>query len=222
MRETRLLTFLLAAVTFASLLMAGCGARVPGLPQASGGSVRVQSLGDDPIVLSGRFETAMYSDAGVAETTFLLTDMNLDDLMRGEVREGQFIHLELLWIPRAGSTPISADATNVSVRYVIIADGEVGVYGGAGFALPQGAVGSRTMRLSLRDASLKLLDATDGFVDLLTPARISGSFTAEYDPRQTQRTHFAASQMVTDRLGRSVFVQSNHLPVICRGFSIPE
>ncbi len=182
-------------------------------------TLRVQSLSESPVTLTGRFDKQIYSDAASAETTFLLTDTTLEALLDGTMQRAQIVHIELLWLPRAGRTPMSADATNVSIRYIVIADGEVGVYGGAGFAMPKGTIGSRRMSIDLRDASLKLLDRTDGFVDLLTPARVSGTVTAEYDPRGTRTIHYAVSQFVTDKLGRSIFVDAtdSRLPLAQAG-----
>jgi hypothetical protein len=175
----------------------------------AGGSVRVQSLGDNPVLVSGNFSKSLYSNVSGVETTFLLSDVTLDELVNGSVTRGQVMHIELLWEPRAGWTPLGEDATNASIRYIVIADGEVGVYGGAGFASIRGEIGNRRLSVNVRDASLKLLDSTDGFVDLLTPARLTGSFIAQMHDRQTIQMHNAISQYVTNAFGRSMFVRSN-------------
>lgn len=171
-----------------------------------GSSIRVQSLGEQRVAVEGRYETSIYSDASGVETTFMLADAPIKDLLDGTVTHGQVLHLELLWQPRAGWTPVGGEATNASVRYIVLADGEIGIYGGAGFASIGGEVGSEQLSVSLHDASLKLLERTDGFVDLLTPAEVTGSFTADHDPTGTRQLHFGLSQMVTDVYGRSIFV----------------
>ena len=86
------------------------------------------------------------------------------------------------------------------------------VYGGAGFAMPQGDLDGQSVNVTLHDASLKLMEHTPGFVDLLTPAKVSGTFTAENNPRKTRQAHFAMSQIVTDALGRSIFVNAADEP----------
>lgn len=190
------------------LAMNGCGGGLGGLfGGGPAGDLRVRSLGDQPVALSGRFTHAVYANGDAVEWSFLLSDTSVEELAAGTVDHGRIVHVELLWIPRPGTTPIEVTATNASIRYVIIADGEVGVYGGAGFARPRGNPGDERLTLTLRDASLRLLHRTDGFADLLTPAQLSGTVTAELDSRAVRIMHHAVSQFVTDALGRSVIVQ---------------
>jgi hypothetical protein len=193
------------ALLLATVAITGCGARMP-FVSAAAGTMRVQSLGEQPVSLSGRLRTSLYGDAADVETTFILADAPVERILSGEVVQGQIFHIELLWLPRAGWTPTSADATNASIRYIVISNGEVGVYAGAGFALPRGSIGSKNVTVTVQDASLRLVEHTPGFVDLLTPARLSGTFTADHDPRKTVQAHYAMSQIVTDALGRSMFV----------------
>ena len=174
----------------------------------STGSLRAESLGTSPVVLPARYVTAYYAEHRSTEISFFLADVPLEQLLSGDVTLGNVVHLDLLWLPAAGYTPMDSSATNVSIRYVVFADGEVGVYGGAGFALPVGKPGDAKMGLDLRDASLTLLESTDGFVDLLSPARLTGSITAQLDEKRARQMRFATSQMVTDALGRSRFVQN--------------
>jgi hypothetical protein len=106
---------------------------------------------------------------------------------------------------------MDASATNAIIRHVVISSGEVGVYGGAGFALPKGDPGDDTLKVSLRDATVRLLEATDGFADPLSPARVTGAFSAEHDPKLARKVHRAISQLVTNALGRSRFVRRSGL-----------
>lgn len=188
-----------------AVVLGGCGARLPFIDGAAG-TMRVQSLTQEPVLVNGRLQTSLYGDAGDVETTFILADAPIERIVRGEVEQGQVYHIELLWLPQPGRTPTSADATNASIRYIVIANGEVGIYGGAGFALPKGSMGSKSVTVTVQDASLRLIEHTPGFVDLLTPARLSGTFTARHDPRRTLQAHYAMSQLVTDAFGRSMFV----------------
>ncbi len=178
------------------------------LPSAAGcmagrvsGNLRAESLGGDPVFLAQDFTTSVYASLNSTETSFFLTDVPLADLLAGNVSTGTVVHLDLLWHPSAGETPMDSSATNVSIRYIVFAEGEVGIYGGAGFAMPRGAVGDGTMSLRLRDASLTLLDSTDGFVDLLSPARLTGRLTARLDRNRSQRMAWAVNQIVTNALG---------------------
>ena len=186
-------------VTLAAL--AGCAAG------GSSGSLRAESLGASPVVLSCDYVTAFYAARKGATTSFFLADVPLNELLSGEMTRGNVVHLDLLWVPKAGNTPMDSSATNVSIRFVVFADGELGVYGGAGFALPDGEAGAATLGLELRDASLTLLDSTDGFVDLLSPARLTGRVTARLSEERMRQMRYAVSQLVTNALGRSSFVR---------------
>jgi hypothetical protein len=192
------------------LLLAGVAAITSGCSNVSAsGSLRAISLGRDPVELPSAFVAAYFSNDSLADTSFMLSNIKPGDLMSGSVSNAQIVHVQLLWNPRPGYTPLDPSATNACIRYIIIADGELGIYGGAGFAMPDGDLDSDTLELSLRDASLQLLEKTPGFVDLLSPAQLTGSFKASRDPQRTRQLNLAASQIVTNLLNRSRYVQQN-------------
>ncbi len=194
-----------------ALLVLGSGAAVCAagcsLGRASA-TLRAESLGEDPVYLNCDYTHAVYARLGSTETSFYLTDIPLEDLLEGNVTTGMVVHLDLLWQPTAGNTPMDRSATNVSVRYIVFADGEVGIYGGAGFAMPRGKLGKGAMSLSLRDASLTLLDSTAGFVDLLSPARLTGKVTADLDEQRARQMASAMNQIVTNALGYTRLVRT--------------
>ena len=177
-----------------------------------GGTLQAQSLGDDPVVLPCAPSHVVYAYDPSGESTFWLTNVPLEDLLSGNVRDGQIMHLELLWIPKPGATPMDASATNASIRHIIMADGELGVYGGAGFAMPGSPLGGERVSVTIRDASLSLQERTSGFRDLLTPAVLTGEFTAVLDAQTATQLQYAVSQIVTDAIGRSRFVQRSPEP----------
>lgn len=172
------------------------------------GSLRANSLTNNPVQLPGSFVAAYYSHDAVNGTSFMLSSVPPDELMKGDIKNGQILHIDLLWVPLAGETPMDPTATNASIRYIIVSNGEVGIYGGAGFALPAGAVTDDSLRMSLEDASLQLLEKTSGFRDLLGPAQLTGSFNALRDDTKTRQLNYATSQLVTNALGRTRFVMS--------------
>ena len=180
------------------------------------GKLRAESLGSDPVVLHAQYIDVVYSHDPHGSTSFFLSDVPVDDLLSGAITEGQIVHIDLLWRPKAGATPMDASATNACIRYVIIANGEVGIYGGAGFAQPRGAPGDDTLKLTLRDATIRLLESTDGFTDPLSPARLTGNITAKLDPKLSRKMHRAVTQLVTNALGRRRFVNAD------RGESAPD
>ena len=78
------------------------------------------------------------------------------------------------------------------------------------------------MQVTIYDATMRLLEATDGFVDPLTPARITGTFIADHEAVQTRRVQRAISQVVTNALGsrRYVFLERSARPP--GGSSLPS
>lgn len=171
------------------------------------GALQVESLGANPGLLPGQFSTAVYAENDNNVASFYLCDVPVEDLLRGKLKEGQIVHIELLWIPKPGRTPLDQSAANISVRHVIVTDGEFGVYGGAGFAIPDSKMGSTKVSVSIPEASLTLLESSTGFSDRLGPGRMSGTFTAVLDERLTRRIGLAASQLVTDMLGKPRYVK---------------
>ncbi len=174
-----------------------------------GGKLRAESLGGDPVVLGTQYTTVVYEHKSDGETSFFLSDIPVEELLAGNVRQGQVMHIDLLWAPKAGATPMDSSATNVSIRHVIISDGEVGVYGGAGFAMPRGKPGKGKLPVALQDSTVRLLESTDGFQDLLSPAKVTGDFTAYHDAELARKIHRAISQLVTNALGRSRLVMGD-------------
>ena len=143
----------------------------------------------------------------------MLSDVGLDQLLSGKFSRGHVVRVDLLWLPKPGATPMDASATNASIRYVIVADGELGVYAGAGFAMPKGDAGEgRALTVRLRDGSLELLESTDGFVDLLTPASLTGTFTATHNDPRTRQLSAAIRRLVTKAIGRKRAVSAPAQP----------
>jgi hypothetical protein len=185
------------------LTIAGLGGCAAG---GSAGSLTAESLGAEPAVLECQYAVGLYSARSATEVSFLLSDVPIEKLVSGEVTRANVVHLDLLWMPKPGATPMDSSATDVSIRFVVFADGEVGVYGGAGFALPDKSAGASRLRLDVEDASLTLVESTDGFVDLLSPVRLTGTVSARLNDKRTQELLFAVSQLVTNALGYTFFV----------------
>lgn len=96
---------------------------------------------------------------------------------------GSVIHIHMFLRPTPGYTPIAVDASSATVRQLLIAQGEMGLYGGGGFLSPRSAVGDESFEGRVRDATLKLLDSTPGFVDRVGPAEFNTRFDVLNDPR---------------------------------------
>ena len=169
------LTFLLA------LTISGCSA----LPQSIVGvrsSVELTSI-DGRGALRPSLPTRLYRFVDENTADMILTDLSLDDLTNEAAKpaSGQIVHVQLFIRPRPGRTPIEQTACSASVRYAVLARGEVGIYAGAGFLVPESVPGGSLFGGSMTRSPMRLVRATDQFVDQLGPAEADVSFTAKRD-----------------------------------------
>ena len=118
------------------------------------------------------------------------------------------LHAQLLWVPKPGTTPIDPTATNVTLRWIVFAGGEVGVYGGAGFCWPDGEIGEDPVTLDIEASTLSLIASTPDFVDQASPASISGRFRAPYRPAAALEMRQRVSRLVTEAVGRAYWVDA--------------
>lgn len=172
-------------IAFAGLLT-GCA--------TGGGDFAVRSLGAGEAVLEGRFDTGLYSYRDDNTLAVVLVEGPLE-------APSQAVVLRMVWEPRAGRTPMDRRGTNTTVRYVVFAGEDAGVYEGAGFLFPRNNPGPGGFRANLRQASLRLLDRSPGFVDRLGLAGASGQFTAERDDAAVVGLQRRLQQMLRERLG---------------------
>jgi hypothetical protein len=162
-------------------------------------------LTDNPVKVSTAPTEAWYM-IEPAQVSFYSSDIPLDQLTAGGKPSGQVVNIQLLWEPKPGLTPMEPTTTNISIRLVVFAEGEVGVYGGGGFAWPRGKPDDGSMGLLITGSNLSLVARTKGFVDLLSPAEMLGTVTARLDDAQSRAMRRAASQAVTNALGQVKWV----------------
>ena len=176
--------------------------------------VTVKSLGSRLLVFERDFVASAYGPLD-SEYSFWFSDTPLERLLatdRGEpLRDGVFLHAQLMWLPEPGKTPLDSTATNLVTRLLVVSGGEVALYGGAGFARPTGEPGKEAVQLRIKGGSLSLLAKTAGFRDLLSPAELSGTFEAPLAPDAAGRWRRAVSQFATNRLGRSMWVRGDEI-----------
>lgn len=194
--------------TVCLLAAQGCGLSLP-LQDFFGGSttsMRIARVGANPLQMDLRFTTAVALQDPLVETSIWLTDIPLDALRDGSVQDGQILHVELLFRPRPGYTPLDSTATNLAIRYIVCSRGEVGIYQGGGFGSPQGTLEDKTMRISIQSASMSLGAHTKGFLDLLTPATLSGTFHGPRDDVVGVAIRNGADALVSSAFGRGMWV----------------
>jgi len=195
---------ILVATLGATFSMGGCRAPVQRRP------MELVAEGPEPVRLRAEYREAYYF-VGPTHTTVYLSEIPIAELAAGGDLTGQILHIEVLWLPKPGRTPIDSTATNATIRQIVLVEGEIGIYGGAGFVWLHGGGGGSRSRMTVRDASIALLESTDGFIDRFTPANLRGTFTARRNETQTLRVRQAISQIVTDVFQESRFVDAQPL-----------
>jgi len=173
-------------------------------------ALAVTSRDDAGTRLRGDFDTGYYAfDSENAVTVVLLAGPEDNPTQAATIR--------LFWVPQAGKTPISPDATNATVQYIVFADRridegffrEVGVYNGAGYLYLDGKPGVAQLTGSLWQSDLLLADRSERFNDLLGQSRIAGSFSARRDEQKVNQLLRQLNHRVSDRLGYPRLVRAD-------------
>lgn len=180
-------------VVIAALALAALGA-------CASGRLRLESR-DSGAEMSPRWVTAVYSYIDENTVDIILSDiaaqdlasMSAEDLMRSR---GAIVHIHQFFTPVAGRTALDSTASNATVRHIVLAGGEIGVYGGGGLLLPGGAPGGQRYAFSMTDASMRLVNATPGFVDRLGAASMSGGAGVARDDDRARAMARVAQQAV--------------------------
>lgn len=100
---------------------------------------------------------------------------------------GSLVHVHMFIAPKAGATPIAFTANSVTVRHLIIAEGQLGQYSGGGFLLPSGTAGDTVFGGTLKDASMRLTARTPGFVDRLGACAFESGLKVPKDVSRAKR-----------------------------------
>jgi len=170
-----------------------------------GGDFVVRSAGPDPAQMTVDARTSLFAFRDPDSLTLLISDIPLSDLQSGQISTGQVICLTLLWNPQAGSTPIDSNATNCTVRQVVFTPDGVGLYGGAGFLYPGGDTTENHITGTMDDSTMRLVESSPGFADLLGTARVTGGIAVERDDSGVRDVMIQVNSEVSRRLGRVYF-----------------
>ena len=136
-----------------------------------------------------RLSTAVYWNADSSSADIYLTDLSGTDLDPGtplSELSGRIVHLQLFVVPLAGSTPIENSACSVTIRHIVLASGQVGVYSGGGFLNPT-RVSRTELAGSLRGGTIRLTARTPAFADRLGPATVDLNFSAHREEALARR-----------------------------------
>jgi hypothetical protein len=158
-------------------VLSGCGI------WSKGGSPRLQSL-ESGAVLTADLNKRVYVSQDTESADFYMTDLP-ESVWNGgaDVSDmaGMIVHVHMFLRPKAGHTPIEDTASTSVIRCVVLAKGEIGVYGGGGFFVNSGAPGGKSYGGSVRNGTLHLVSATAGFKDRLGPCSFVGSVSGKRD-----------------------------------------
>ena len=151
----------------------------------SGGSSTITSDVNAKVFKSS-FSTKAYTFHDDNTADIYLTDLSDADLTAFFAVDadwssisGTILHIHLFLDPKPGKTPIEHTAATASIRYAIIANGEIGVYDGAGFMLPGSKPGKASISGTIRSAPLRLTRSTPRFNDVFDAAKIQIEFDAK-------------------------------------------
>lgn len=164
------------------LVLFAPGCRSVGL---TAGGTRGEFVSDErPAKLAPRFNTRVFDSTDRNTADLIFSDLDTRTLADrnawGEI-QGQIVHARMFLHPRAGRTPIESTACSVTMRYIVLADGEFGIYAGGGFLLPDRTPKGNSFSGRIVNASLRLVSATPGFNDLIGSGRMSISFRVQRD-----------------------------------------
>ncbi|HYE01794.1 MAG TPA: hypothetical protein VD963_01025 [Phycisphaerales bacterium] len=188
------------------LVLAGC--------RGSGGELRARSVGEPHVEFAPELSTAVYWSQDANTADIYLSDLPVDRLAGGRAGLGEgtgsLIHVHMFLAPRAGKTPIDETACNMTIRHLVLAGGQRGLYGGGGFLLPGDRAGAARFSASVRSASVKLLRADPGFVDHLRVAEVTGNLTARLDREGAAAAAALFSEQIADLPAASGLAPDRH------------
>ena len=157
--------------------------------------------GSTEMDFSGRFETAVFGVEGRQSLHVVMLAGPADDPQ-------QVLHLQMFFVPEAGRTPMDEHATNTAVRYVVFTETGVGVYGGAGLMTPGFQFNSSMLNATLRNANLRLLDASTDYEPTLVLPWADGTIRATRDDARTMALLQQVQRKLAERLGYPRFVRA--------------
>lgn len=165
------MTIRLATLCCLAILLTGC---------ASDRRLTLEAM-NSTATLTVDYPTRVVVGTDAATADFYLTDLP-PELWRPDANlagaSGTIVHMHLFLPPAAGRVPMGENASNLNIRYIVIAGGEVGVYAGGGFLYLKGSPMGRHAGGTFNRASMRLIRDTPMFNDILGAAHLSGSFDA--------------------------------------------
>ena len=149
------------------------------------------SATDSQARLAPAYTSAAYTFTDENTVDIYVSDLSPDELSQAWATPttdqpgrpvGQITHIHMFLRPQAGRTPIDPNASNATIRHLILApEGATGLYAGGGFLLPGSTAASGTFKGSIKSGTLALDAASPNFTDALGAARFRASFKVRRD-----------------------------------------
>ena len=158
-------------------------------------SLEVHSMGLDRAILYADCTTIVCTDGFANDGDIWMTDIPMDQIISGDFDNGQIIHLQVLWTPVAGKTPLASTSTNVTIKHIIISDGVVGVYSGGGYCWKYGNP-KDGMQLAIEEATVSIKEQQAQFDDLLSPATMVGTITSVPNREIAKQIAYAVDRII--------------------------
>jgi len=180
-----------------STLLVGCNA---------GGKITILDVSSPDITIKSSFKYGLYRFSDMNNITVMLYDGKLT-----KPDEALVIHTQ--WIPTNASTPITAEATNATVRYINFSGDDkknVVVYSDAGYLYPNSPPGQDCLDASVWQANLRLTDSNKGSEGYFGQAQLRGNFTAKYDPGAMNQALNQLKRRVGRMLGNPPYVRTDN------------
>ncbi|MEQ9207639.1 MAG: hypothetical protein RLN78_09755 [Phycisphaerales bacterium] len=181
---------LLAVLAAFSPLIALGGCSTIGFSGSAGSSITRDTEG---LEFSAEYPTRAYHYDDKNTANVYLTDLSNDELSAFFTQSGDWSQISgtiaqvhLFLNPKPGRTPIEPTAASSAIRWIVITQGEIGVYDGAGFMLPGGKVTKGSISGSIRNAPLRLTRKTPGFSDPLITPEIDIKFGTKHDQQSAE------------------------------------
>lgn len=180
-------TRLIFTAALLSVAFAGCSVIPPSLV-GDRSTVELTSI-DGSTALRPALPHRVYRFVDENTADIILTDLSIEDLTgdAGLPPTGTVMHVQLFIRPRPGRTPIAHTACSATVRCAVLAHGQVGMYGGAGFLIPDDTPGGKSFGGTISRAPVRLLRATEAFEDQLGISEADVGFTAGRDDETVGR-----------------------------------
>ncbi|MGJ8636513.1 MAG: hypothetical protein ACSHX5_06685 [Phycisphaerales bacterium] len=182
-KRTLLTLAAIIPMTACPLLLTACSSI--GLTGSSGSSTTRDAQG---LTFSADYHTRAYQFDDKNTADVYLTDLSDDELSAFFTPSqdwsqitGTIAQVHLFLKPKPGRTPIEPTAASAAIRWIVITQGEIGVYDGAGFMLPGGNITKDSISGSIQKAPLRLTRKTPRFSDPLITPELDIKFATKLD-----------------------------------------